>query len=217
MNVIIFIIVLLLIVNSIEKLKDKPFKEKETLINISKGILIIVFIRTYILTSIITLASIAYIIYPSNNIFITIKFSNIVNYIGLITAFFFTGIRMLSYKTLGINWSDKIEIYKYHSLIKNGPYKYVRHPIYICYLMIAIGIFFATGLWISLILGLVYFSFDIIRSKEEEKLLIKNFGLQYTEYQKRVGKFIPIKLQYTFVGLLIFTNFIGALWEMSLY
>ncbi len=34
------------------------------------------------------------------------------------------------HKTLGENWSPILEIRRNHKLITDGPYKYVRHPMY---------------------------------------------------------------------------------------
>ena len=75
-------------------------------------------------------------------------------------------------------------------LVTWGPYRYVRHPSYLGYFLMFLGLFFLwphvlTMLsWVA-ILGYVRASFD------EEKLLVQHFGDEYEEYRTKVGRFIP--------------------------
>ncbi|RPI04639.1 MAG: isoprenylcysteine carboxylmethyltransferase family protein [Ignavibacteriae bacterium] len=76
------------------------------------------------------------------------------------------------------------------TLIENGPYKLVRHPMYCGGIIMALGwAFFVQG-WLTLgytiLLGIL---FDI-KSRREEKWLSEKFG-GYALYQQRVRKLIP--------------------------
>jgi protein-S-isoprenylcysteine O-methyltransferase Ste14 len=75
-------------------------------------------------------------------------------------------------------------------LVTWGPYKHVRHPSYLAYFLMFIGLFF---LWTN---PLTLFPFFAIPgyyrvTSQEEKLLAQRFGKEYLEYQKRTGQFIP--------------------------
>lgn len=78
-------------------------------------------------------------------------------------------------------------------LVTQGPYRYVRHPSYLGYFLMFIGLFLV---WPNLF---TLFPLSAIPgylrvAVQEEKLLVRRFGQQYLEYQKKTGRFIP-KLQ----------------------
>jgi len=79
-------------------------------------------------------------------------------------------------------------------LVTDGPYGFVRHPIY-C------GLFFAmlgwsliwNGVYSILLMPILYFLFRI-EAKLEEKQVEKKFGESYVTYRKKVPAFFPIIL-----------------------
>lgn len=75
-------------------------------------------------------------------------------------------------------------------LVKKGPYRHVRHPSYLGYFLMFIGFFFV---WPNLftILPLSAIPGYLRVTSQEEKLLVRRFGEQYIEYQKKTGRFIP--------------------------
>ena len=78
-----------------------------------------------------------------------------------------------------------------HQLITNGPYRWIRHPLYtfgaIFYLAIAV----LTGLW-WLGIGLVLvFGVLLWRTPKEEANLIAQFGDEYRAYMQRTGRYWP--------------------------
>lgn len=95
-------------------------------------------------------------------------------------------------RTLGKQWALQARLVEGHKLITEGPYAYVRNPIYTGML----GMLIATGLafehWIALIVAIVIFMIGlVIRVKTEEKLLRSAFGAEFEEYAKRVPAVIP--------------------------
>lgn len=103
----------------------------------------------------------------------------------------------LAYLALGINWVHWIQKdRKMHSekgaqLIQAGPYKYVRHPVYLAEYLILGGCVFLLLDWIVLILyifgGIGIYSL----AKDEERLDMDQFGDAYRDYIKRTGRFFP--------------------------
>ena len=74
----------------------------------------------------------------------------------------------------------------------NGPYKFVRHPIYFFSIIFLIArptmdLFYL----ISVICAMVYF---YIGSIYEEKKLVERYGELYTQYQSFVPRIIPLKI-----------------------
>jgi len=79
---------------------------------------------------------------------------------------------------------------KNHKLVTCGPYHYVRHPSYLGYFLMFLGIFFIWPCIFTLIPIIAILGYYRV-AVEEEKLLIKHFGNEYVEYQKKTGRFIP--------------------------
>jgi protein-S-isoprenylcysteine O-methyltransferase Ste14 len=72
-----------------------------------------------------------------------------------------------------------------------GVYGIVRHPMYLGVLLILLGLIFWTFSLTSMSIWLGFFFFyDRMASYEEEDLL-RLFGKAYSEYQKKVGKWVP--------------------------
>jgi protein-S-isoprenylcysteine O-methyltransferase Ste14 len=96
-----------------------------------------------------------------------------------------------SRRSLGRNWSGEISIKVEHELIRSGPYKMLRHPIYTGLLAMYVGTAIVAGEWLSLI-GLavaVYAYWRKIRL-EEANLRIA-FGANYDAYRHETWALLP--------------------------
>jgi len=77
-------------------------------------------------------------------------------------------------------------------LVDKGPFGLVRHPIY----LFAFLVWFALAVgYASLVILAVFVAYAlpilVLYAREEEKLMVEQFGREYREYQKRVGMFFP--------------------------
>ncbi len=90
---------------------------------------------------------------------------------------------------LGSNWANQIKIYKDHNLVTTGPYSIVRHPLYasLIWMFYASSIIYAN--WaVFVATSMIFVPFMYYRAKQEEKLLVEQFG-EYERYRKKVGMF----------------------------
>ncbi len=92
---------------------------------------------------------------------------------------------------LGGNWSSSVTVKVGHELVRTGPYRFVRHPIYTGLIVALLG----TALQQPQVRGLIailllYVGFKI-KSKIEEQIMISTFGAQYKEYSQATGAIIP--------------------------
>jgi len=97
-----------------------------------------------------------------------------------------------SVRTLGRQWAYTARLVEQHQLIVQGPYRWVRNPIYsgMFGMMIATGL--AVSHWIAFPIVVPLFAFGTwIRVRSEEKLLRDEFGRQWDEYRKRVPAVLP--------------------------
>jgi len=78
-------------------------------------------------------------------------------------------------------------------VIDIGVFKIVRHPIYLGSILTYVGFLFFTFSFLGFLVWLVIIFFYFYISYYEEKLLLKKFGEEYRNYQKRVPMIIPIK------------------------
>ncbi|MFC1803718.1 methyltransferase family protein [Thermoproteota archaeon] len=77
-----------------------------------------------------------------------------------------------------------------HKLIKSAPYSFVRHPSYLGYMLMIIGVTLIWRKWFTLFPWVAIPGYFMV-SRREEQLLIKHFGDEYREYMEKVGGFIP--------------------------
>jgi protein-S-isoprenylcysteine O-methyltransferase Ste14 len=92
---------------------------------------------------------------------------------------------------LGSNWSSAVTVKVGHELVRSGPYRFVRHPIYTGLILALFG----TGIVRHQVRGVIavvlaYIGFKI-KSKIEERTMINTFGAQYDEYSRTTGAIVP--------------------------
>jgi protein-S-isoprenylcysteine O-methyltransferase Ste14 len=99
---------------------------------------------------------------------------------------------LLAHIGLKNNWSPSLEMYEEHTLITDGIFKYIRHPMYLSQLIWAIGQILLIQNWIAGLSSIiVFFPFYLLRIGAEEKMLLGRFGTAYREYEKRTGRLFP--------------------------
>lgn len=82
------------------------------------------------------------------------------------------------------------DVAKNADLIKTGPYKYIRHPMYSAVLLSSLGMLLS-GISISGMVAYMLLIFVLsIKIRYEEKLLSAHFP-DYKEYKKMTKKLIP--------------------------
>jgi protein-S-isoprenylcysteine O-methyltransferase Ste14 len=120
--------------------------------------------------------------------------------VEIVLAVFTSGLAIFSVwlaatalKTLGKQWSLTARVVEGHQLITEGPYNFVRNPIYTGMLGMLLATGLAVGHWIGLLAGLLIFSIGtLIRVRSEERLLRETFGTQWDEYARTVPAVMPL-------------------------
>lgn len=92
---------------------------------------------------------------------------------------------------LGRHWSGEITIKREHQLIRSGPYRLVRHPIYTGILTMYVGTAVVTGGWLGVI-GVALAAVAYWRKiRLEETNLQVAFGEAYRAYQAQTWALLP--------------------------
>jgi protein-S-isoprenylcysteine O-methyltransferase Ste14 len=87
-----------------------------------------------------------------------------------------------------IIYSDRVP----EALCTDGPYRYVRHPLYASYITAFVAVFVLRPTVLAavvLVLNLVFFTYGAVR--DERALQSGPFAADYAAYKARVGRFFP--------------------------
>jgi protein-S-isoprenylcysteine O-methyltransferase Ste14 len=82
----------------------------------------------------------------------------------------------------------------FNILVKTGPYKYIRHPVYLGLTIALIGVALSMRSWLGLAsVFILFLPTAIYRAKLEERELLKMFGERWKNYQNSTGFIFPFK------------------------
>ena len=148
-------------------------------------------IITAIVTVIGSVGLVLYLLSPPWWTWTFIPLGEWIQWLGIVTALVSIFFLIWVHRHLDKQWSIALEIQEDHKLITTGPYRYVRHPMYLGIFTCTIGL-----MMISLdVLVILFFAFTIWvnyrRIPREEQMLIQKFGDEYLEYIKQSGRLIP--------------------------
>ncbi len=97
-----------------------------------------------------------------------------------------------SHAELGHNFSLAVQTFKGHSLVTQGVYGYIRHPMYAAGWLSALAQALLLQNWMAGLSALVSLTpLYLYRIAREEQMLLEHFGEEYRSYMNRTGGLIP--------------------------
>lgn len=100
------------------------------------------------------------------------------------------GFSVSARRHLGRNWSASVVVKEDHALIRTGPYKHLRHPIYSGILLAFLGMAITIGEWRGLLsLGLVMVS--LARKSWVEEQRMGEVFPEYEQYRRGTAAIVP--------------------------
>ena len=117
--------------------------------------------------------------------------SNITGAVGLFLVLMGVSFAIWARFQLGGNWSAAVSVKEGHTLIRQGPYTVVRHPIYSGLLLALLGVAVIVGKVRGLVGVGVFFLAMWLKSSIEERFMLEEFGAEYRSYQQRVKALVP--------------------------
>jgi protein-S-isoprenylcysteine O-methyltransferase len=94
--------------------------------------------------------------------------------------------------TLGAYFRTTVQILDGHRLITNGPYRFLRHPVYTGGTLVFSGMGLAIGNWVSFaVAALTTLLAYVWRIHVEEIALGERFGAEFAAHRKRTWAVIP--------------------------
>lgn len=94
-------------------------------------------------------------------------------------------------RALGKNITPTVATRPDHQLVTDGPYRWIRHPLYTFGSLFYIAIALICQSWLILGIWAVAFLLLYLRLPLEEAELQKRFGEEYDRYKQRTGRFFP--------------------------
>jgi protein-S-isoprenylcysteine O-methyltransferase Ste14 len=101
------------------------------------------------------------------------------------------GIAIWARAVLGRNWSGNPTIKEGHELIRSGPYRFVRHPIYTGLLLAILGTCLRGGRAADIAIFAVVVGISVVKLRIEESLMLEQFPEAYAEYRKQTKALVP--------------------------
>ncbi len=120
---------------------------------------------------------------------------------------------------LGKNWTGTVNLLEGHTLTTTGPYRLARHPMYVQQLSLCkdfsfiwpelprfflfdkcrytvfftynVGVFLITRNWLLFLTLVINWGYAASRIRMEERTMLRAFGMEYVEFMKTRGAFIP--------------------------
>jgi protein-S-isoprenylcysteine O-methyltransferase Ste14 len=83
------------------------------------------------------------------------------------------------------------EVKENPGVIREGVFKWVRHPIYLSEILFYLGLLFFRTSLAAAVIWIIAIVFLTSISRYEEKLLLARFGDDYRQYMNDVGMFFP--------------------------
>jgi protein-S-isoprenylcysteine O-methyltransferase Ste14 len=140
---------------------------------------------------ILWLSPLVYLLNPAWMAWSKIGLPEWVRWLGVGIGILCTGLIYWMFSSIGTGITPTSATRTEHKLVTNGPYHWVRHPLY----TLGSSMFVALGMiadnWFIAALGILAFIAMAIRTPKEEANLIEKFGDEYRDYMKRTGRYLP--------------------------
>src|SRR5262245_57977720 len=89
------------------------------------------------------------------------------------------------------SWRWRAEIDPGHQLMEDGPFRRIRHPIYLSFALFFAGSVLLLPYWIFLLHAIASFVAYDYRARTEEGVMIEAFGDAYRAYRDRTHRYFP--------------------------
>jgi protein-S-isoprenylcysteine O-methyltransferase Ste14 len=115
----------------------------------------------------------------------------VVGWIAVAVATVAFAITWVCWIKMGKSWRMGIDPNEKTVLVFNGPYAYVRHPIYGLSQVLMLATLCALPSPLMLVIAALHLALMQWEVRREEKYLVQLHGPAYADYMQRVGRFVP--------------------------
>jgi protein-S-isoprenylcysteine O-methyltransferase Ste14 len=94
-------------------------------------------------------------------------------------------------QALGENFTRHVAVSSSMNLVSTGPYKYLRHPLYLGLFLITLAFPLFVGNWLALVIGLPLLFIGFSWRMKVEELALTKIHPPYAQWLKKRYRFIP--------------------------
>jgi protein-S-isoprenylcysteine O-methyltransferase Ste14 len=106
----------------------------------------------------------------------------LIRILGIIPALLGLSILVMAIRALGKNFFATLKLRNDHELIQKGPYRFMKHPMYISFILMWICFFLLSANWFIGLTGIItYIIIFLWRVPREEKMMQERFGDKYSK------------------------------------
>jgi protein-S-isoprenylcysteine O-methyltransferase Ste14 len=92
---------------------------------------------------------------------------------------------------LGSLWSGVVALKVDHAVVRSGPYRLTRHPIYSGLLFALLATALARDSWAAIVGWALVLAGFVVKLRQEERLLSSALGAEYSKYRSDVPALVP--------------------------
>lgn len=138
------------------------------------------------------LAALAYMANPTWMAWSLIPLPNWLRWLAALVGLGMLPVVYWVFSTIGANISETYLTKETHALVMDGPYRWVRHPLYAVATVIFVALSIVAANWFMLAMAVVQtFVLALVVIPREEAQLRLKFGEAYRAYQQRTGRLVP--------------------------
>lgn len=112
--------------------------------------------------------------------------------VGAIIQAGFFALAIWARRHLGKNWAAEVRIGEGHELVRTGPYRMLRHPIYTAMLGMFAGTAIASSQYHALLAVAILVIAYLRKTRLEENILQKTFGPEWDAYRQDTWRLVPL-------------------------
>lgn len=128
---------------------------------------------------------------PGAQLLLPVSLPSAVRYAGAGLAWSAVVLLWWVFHSLGLNLTDTVAVRPAATLVRHGPYRWVRHPLYSAVFLLLTGIALATASLAIWFAALGLHAWFRLRLPIEERNLVAHFGDAYREYSRTTGRLWP--------------------------
>jgi protein-S-isoprenylcysteine O-methyltransferase Ste14 len=92
---------------------------------------------------------------------------------------------------MGRGWRMAVTDEANHTLITDGMFRHIRHPIYAFSILLMLCTIVIVPTWPMLAFGVVHVGLMLLKARNEERHLLAKHGESYARYLEATGRFVP--------------------------
>jgi protein-S-isoprenylcysteine O-methyltransferase Ste14 len=95
------------------------------------------------------------------------------------------------HQTIGEYWIAYLDLRENHQLVTNGPYRWVRHPMYSQSIILLTALSLVSANLLMMLCSVITIILIFNRIPKEERMMIERFGEEHRDYMKHTGRLLP--------------------------